>query len=94
VKLRYTQTALRQIDGVLDHVHMHSPQGAARLRSRILASLSLVCDHPNAGQITSRRDLRRVVLTPYPYVLFYRISNDEIIVMRFRHAARKPLPTA
>lgn len=94
MKLRYTQTALRQIDGVLEHVQTHSPQGAARLRSRILASLSLICDHPNAGQITNRHDLRRVVLTPYPYVLFYRIGKNEIIVMRFRHTARKPLPSS
>ena len=50
----------------------------------------MLLDYPNAGQATSRQGVRRVILTPYPYVIFYRVTAAEIVVMRFRHAARKP----
>ncbi|MBP0616773.1 type II toxin-antitoxin system RelE/ParE family toxin [Jiella mangrovi] len=89
MKLRYTTTALRQIDDALAYVADHSPQGASNLRKRLVSVLALLQDHPLAGQATSRPQARRVVLAPYPYVLFYRIGSGEIVVTRFRHAARK-----
>ncbi len=91
MKLRYGNDALRQIENALSYVEARSPQGAASLRERILAAAALVQHHPHAAQATSRRNTRRVVLTPYPYVLFYRVAADEVIITRFRHAARKPL---
>lgn len=51
----------------------------------------MVQEHPHAAQATSRANTRRVVLAPYPYVLFYRVAADEVIITRFRHTARKPL---
>jgi plasmid stabilization system protein ParE len=92
VKLRYTQTALRQIDEALDYVRMRSPQGAARINARMLAAVDLIRNHPNAGQKTNRPGTRRMVLIPYPYAIFYRVADTEIVVLRFRHTARKPLP--
>lgn len=55
---------------------------------------SLVYNHPNTGQATNRPGLRRVIPTPYPYVIFYRIAENEIVVLWFRHAARKPLSSS
>lgn len=91
MNLRYTTLALRQIDVALSYIEARSPQGAASLRDRILAVVALVQDHPYAAQATSRQNTRRVVLAPYPYALFYRVTATEVIVTRFRHTARKPL---
>lgn len=85
MKLSYSTAALHQIDAALSYVGERSPQGAASLRERILAAAALVQDHPHAAQVTSRANTRRVVLAPYPYVLFYRVAADEVIVTRFRH---------
>ena len=90
MRLRYTVTALRQIEQVLSYVEARSTQGAANIRQRILTAAVLVQGHPYAGQATTRPSVRRVVLSPYPYILFYRITGDEIIVMRLRHSARRP----
>lgn len=38
--------------------------------------------------------IRRVFLTPYPYHIDDFVGDDEVVVQRFRHAARKPLPGA
>ncbi len=91
MRLRYTLTALRQIERALGYVGQRSPQGAAGIRDTLAASLAMVQQHPKAGHATSRKDARRVVLVPYPYILFYRIVADEIVVTRFRHAARRPV---
>lgn len=90
MKLRYTKTALRQIEQALSYIAVRSPQGAVSVAKRTQTVLAVVLDHPLAGQATSREGVRRLVLTPYPYVIFYRVTETEIVVLRFRHAARKP----
>jgi len=90
VKLRYTKTALRQIEQALSFIEVRSPQGAAGVAKRMESLLAVLLDHPHAGQATNREGVRRVMLTPYPYVIFYRVMTAEIVVQRFRHAARKP----
>ncbi|BBK37910.1 hypothetical protein STAQ_29880 [Allostella sp. ATCC 35155] len=90
MKLRFTQTALRQIEQALSYIDARSPLGAGRVAQRTETVLAVLLDHPQAGQATSRQGVRRVVVTPYPYVIFYRVTPIEIVVQRFRHAARKP----
>jgi plasmid stabilization system protein ParE len=34
---------------------------------------------------------RRYGLTPYPYIIDYRVAGDDLIVMRLRHTARRPV---
>jgi toxin ParE1/3/4 len=65
--------------------------GEAAVRARIVAMVTTFEDHPYAGQATSRRGVRRLLVRPYPYFVYYRIVGDAIIVMRFRHSARRPL---
>jgi len=91
LKLRYGAAALRQIADTLSYIQERSPQGAASLQKRILEAAALLGDHPYAAEATSRPDTRRAVLTPYPYVIFYRIMSDEIFIIRFRHTSRKPI---
>lgn len=90
MKLRYTRTALNQIEQALSYVEGRSPQAAMRVARRTETLIAVLLDHPLAGQATSRPGVRRMVVTPYPYVIFYRVTPGEIVVLRFRHAARKP----
>jgi plasmid stabilization system protein ParE len=30
-----------------------------------------------------------LVATPYPYLIFYKIDGDDIVITRIRHAARR-----
>jgi plasmid stabilization system protein ParE len=31
-----------------------------------------------------------MLVSPYPYLIFYRVTEDAVIVQRVRHAARDP----
>jgi toxin ParE1/3/4 len=46
--------------------------------------------HPYLGRRTSDPTIRRLAATPYPYLIFYEISETEIIIHPLRHAARDP----
>ncbi len=91
MRLRYTTRAAAQIDAALVYVAARSPQGARRLRARVETITELLRRHPLAGRETSNPLVRRIVVTPYPYLIDYHLTASEIIILRFRHAARAPV---
>jgi plasmid stabilization system protein ParE len=90
VKLRYTLRAAAELDEILSYIDEHSPQGARSVQERIQAMTTLLLQHPQAGHPTSKSGLRRMVAYPYPYLIFYRITETEIIIHGVRHSARRP----
>jgi toxin ParE1/3/4 len=91
VKLRVTRRAATQIEKALDYIESESPQGANRLRERIRTLFLLLEQHPYAGQATDLPGVRRLTVSPYPYLIFYRVTDEGVIVQRIRHTSRRPL---
>lgn len=91
MRVRFSARAAAQIDKALAFVAAQSPQGAVSVRARIEATAALLQEHPLVGQRTSAEGVRRIVVTPHPYFLYYRVTTMEVVVLRFRHAARRPL---
>jgi plasmid stabilization system protein ParE len=90
VKLRYTPAAIAELAEVLDYIAERSPRAARSIHARVQAISHLILQHPRAGQPQHRGRLRRIVVYPYPYLIFYQIVDDEIVIHGVRHAARKP----
>jgi plasmid stabilization system protein ParE len=90
VKLRYTVPALADLGAILDYLAAHSPQGGRRVQARIRALTDLLLRYPHIGRRTSDPMIRRVPVTPYPYLIFYQATDSEIIIHAVRHAARDP----
>jgi toxin ParE1/3/4 len=88
--LRVTRRAATQIEKALDFIEADSPQGANHVRERIQTLFHLLAHHPYAGQATDLPGVRRLTLSPYPYLIFYRITDSEVIVQRMRHTSRQP----
>jgi toxin ParE1/3/4 len=91
VKVRYTRRALRQMIEVLDYIEARSLSGAENVKRRLQGVIDLLADHPNGGRTINKSKLRRFVVTPYPYVIFYRADATGIVIHGVRHAARHSL---
>ena len=89
MKVRYTRRALRQMAEVLDYIEARSPSGAKNVKTRLQSIIDLLADHPNSGRTTNKGNLRRFVVSPYPYVIFYRADATGIVIHGVRHAARR-----
>ena len=50
----------------------------------------LLLQCPEAGRITDDPTIRRMPTAPYPYLIFYEVAGDEIIIHAVRHGARDP----
>jgi plasmid stabilization system protein ParE len=90
VKLRYTLPALADLAAILDYVAAYSPQGARRVQARIQAVTDLLLLHPDIGRRTNDPAIRRMTTTPYPYLVFYKATETEVVIHAVRHAARDP----
>jgi toxin ParE1/3/4 len=90
VKLRYTLPALADLSSILDYTATHSPQGAKRVQVRVQAIIDLLLVHPNIGVRTDDPAIRRLMTAPYPYLVFYEVTETAIIIHAVRHAARDP----
>lgn len=90
MKLRYTPRAAAEFEDILAYIDEQSPLGARRVQARIQAIVDLLLQHPQAGQLTSNGRLRRMIASPYPYLIFYEVTQDDIVIHALRHAARRP----
>jgi toxin ParE1/3/4 len=90
MRLRYTLPALTDLESILDYVVDRSPQGASRIQVRIRAVTDLLLRYPQAGAVTDDPTIRRVTTRPYPYLVFYEVTDAEIIIHAVRHSARDP----
>ena len=91
MKVRYTRRSLRQMTEILDYIEARSPSGADSVKRRLQSVIDLLADHPTSGRTTNKGDLRRFVVNPYPYVIFYRADVTGIVIHGVRYAARRPL---
>ena len=88
MRLRYTSLALADLASILDYIAAASPQGAHRVQRRIQHVIELLLTHPSIGVRTTDPNVRRLTTTPYPFLVFYEVSGDEIIVHAIRLGAR------
>ncbi len=90
MRLRYTLPALEDLDGILDSVAARSSQGAARIQARIKAIADLLLQYPMIGALTEDPSIRRMTTSPYPYLIFYEVAGEEVIIHAVRQGARNP----
>ncbi len=90
MKLRFTLPALAELDATLSYITARSPRGADKVKARIKTVLELLLRHPRAGRATDEPTIRRINVVPYPYLIFYEIGREEIIVHAVRHGALDP----
>ncbi len=88
MKIKYTQPASENIEAILHYIHERSPQGANRLSKRMVELETLLLNFPFSGTQTRLSWLRRLVIAPYPYLMFYEVTDDIITIHTVIHSTR------
>ena len=60
------------------------------MHQRIRIVTDLLTLHPRLGTRTHDPTIRRIAAAPYPYVIFYEVTEDEVVIHAVRHGARNP----
>ena len=90
MKVRWSKLALTELDAILADLGLKHPDAADRFEFRIRQIVERIGKYPRAFQeVAERPGVRRVPLVRYPYLVFYTVSRDEVIVVRVAHGAKK-----
>jgi plasmid stabilization system protein ParE len=90
VNIVFTPEAADELEQVLDQISTVSPLGAEHVGQRIQKVLEYINTYPHAGTNANHAGMRRLVVNPYPYAIYYRLADDFIIVIGIRHTAQNP----
>jgi toxin ParE1/3/4 len=91
LKVRYSKTALRELDDIFSYIYEHNRAAAAAVVDRIEKLTGMLEAFSSAGQLTDEPDVRFVAVVRYPFRIFYTrddVSGD-IVTLHVRHTARK-----
>lgn len=87
--VRYAPAALAEIDGIYDYIARDNPSAAAKVLSEIRDAILLLSAFPEKARKMRRRGMFALPLSRYPYIVFFRVSRDEIEILHVRHGARR-----
>jgi toxin ParE1/3/4 len=87
MKLRWTKTALRDLESLHRYIQTDNPKAADRFVDRILAGIELLPHQPGMGRAGRVAHTREFVVPPY--VVVYRLKRDEVAVVAIIHSARR-----
>lgn len=92
-KIKYTPAAVDDMDEIFSFLSKDNVSAAGIMLDRLSSSISGLADFPHKGSILSDdeysligRGYRFIVVNPY--LVFYRIINDTVIIHRILHGRR------
>ena len=89
-KVIFSRRFLLHLDSIYNYIARDDPGAARSVLRRIYEAAENIEAFPEMGRMTVVRDIRMFPVTPYPYVLYFRLvpKRDEIRMLAVRHAAR------
>jgi plasmid stabilization system protein ParE len=82
-----------QLKDIYDYIYQASPQGARKVRHEIFATIKKLPLNPEifpADVLKVGNDGSYRVFYIYSYRIVYKITADDILILRIRHTSREP----
>ncbi len=89
MQLRWSEEAADDLERITNYLFEHTPPHARELLRAIYHAPAALLQFPYRGRPGRKEGTRELVLSPLPYIVVYRISNDAIHILRILHGAQK-----
>jgi addiction module RelE/StbE family toxin len=89
MKIRWTARAARNLTSIRDYIAKENPNAAARVAEALLKATVQLERFPQSGRPGRIAGTRELVVPGLPYILFYRIVEDVILIAAVHHTSRK-----
>jgi len=88
MRVRYTPNARDCLVEIREYISRSNPQAARRVITTIRQQILSLINHPDLGRLGRCEASRELLVTPYPYIVAYRIETDEIQILAVVHTSR------
>jgi plasmid stabilization system protein ParE len=89
VNVRYSETALADLDAILAYLNERSPSGGRRVMQSIQRAIELIGEYPDRGRLAGEGNVRVVPVGRYPYLIYWDVDESGPYIAHIRHAARR-----
>ena len=93
MRLRFSPQAYADIADIHEYIAQHSPQAATAVAAQIRTTSLLLARYPALGHKTDIPDVRVFPTARFPYLVYHKVQQDELVVIHVRHG-RRDAPTA
>jgi plasmid stabilization system protein ParE len=93
MRLVLAPAAFREATQIGLYLMQNNPAAAADFFDSLADMFDRLQRFPDSGRQVNRAGTRVAVVSGFPYQVFYRrVSQQEMRILRVRHASRRPLP--
>jgi toxin ParE1/3/4 len=87
--IRWMPLAEHDLEAAYDYAQQDSENAAKQLVARIFSTVGMLTRHPLAGREGRVQGTRALAVARTPYVIAYRIRQDEIQILAVLHGAQR-----
>jgi toxin ParE1/3/4 len=88
MQVRWTTAAALDLENIADYLFEKTPQNAPRLIREVCNAVFALGIYPNRGRSGKKLGTRELVLTALPYVVVYKLANENLFIVRILHGAQ------
>lgn len=89
MKVRYTATAVAEIEQILSHIAADNQSAAAAVASEIKRTIQLIKDNPEFIRVVYPGGIRAFIVGRFKYRIFYIVSKNTVIIRNVRNMKRR-----
>jgi len=91
MKVRYTETALEEIEDILSYIAKDNSSAALKASVTILATIDRIAEFPQTSSETDTPGVRVAPVLPYRYLVFFSVADDALIIRNVRHSRQQSI---
>ena len=88
MRIVFRARALRHLREIEHHIGQDNPKAAARVIVRLETAINTLADHSFSAPAGTVRGTRRLTVSGSPYLVVYRVGDDEVTILAVLHAVR------
>ena len=89
MKILWSPLARRDLVHVEAHIRRDDPRAAAAVADKIKRATRNLADFPGSGRPGRWPGTRELVVPGTPYIIPYKVRNEEVWIIAVLHAARR-----
>lgn len=86
--IRYSARARTQMSLIHEFIAEKNSAAATTVIAHIRKAIRLLASSPRLGRTTDEKSVRMLVVSRFPFVVFYTVRDSKILIMNVRHTAQ------
>jgi toxin ParE1/3/4 len=89
MRVRYTARAFADREAIFEYLDRRNPHTARDVKAYIHKRVMELGELSRRSPLVPGLDMHALWLGRYPYIVYYRVGQDEVSIIHIRHAARQ-----